>query len=79
MRGAHCFCSLNMEALRQLDRMGTQVVYSEGELVVEEGGDPEKVCVVCKDGMKLTTSSAEGRILLLRIVDRGMCWGWRLL
>ena len=71
VRGAHCFCSLNMEALRQLDRMGTQMMYGEGEQVVEEGGDPERVCVVCKGMLKLTTSSAEGRMLLLRIVGPG--------
>jgi CRP/FNR family transcriptional regulator, cyclic AMP receptor protein len=51
--------------------MGTQVVYGEGERVVEEGADPEQVCVVCKGMLKLTTSSTEGRMLLLRIVGPG--------
>jgi CRP/FNR family transcriptional regulator len=60
-----------MDALRQLDRMGTQVMFGEGERVVEEGDDPEQVCVVCKGVLKLTTSSAEGRILLLRLVGPG--------
>ena len=71
VRGAHCFCSLNIAALRQLDRMGKQVTFGAGETVVEEGGDPEQICVVCKGVLKLTTSSSEGRILLLRIVGPG--------
>ncbi len=71
VRGAHCFCNLDTEALRQLDRMGTQVVYGERERVIEEGGDPDKVCVVCRGMLKLTTSSSDGRLLLLRIVGPG--------
>jgi len=71
VRGAHCFCSLNPEALRELDRMGTQVAYGVGMRVLEEGSLPERVCVVCHGTLKLTTTSQDGRTLLLRIAGAG--------
>jgi CRP/FNR family transcriptional regulator, cyclic AMP receptor protein len=71
VRGAHYFCGLKTEALRQLDRMGTQVVYAERARVVEEGGASEHLYVVCDGTLKVTTSSPEGKMLLLRIVGPG--------
>ena len=71
VRGAHCFCSLNPEALRELDRMGTQVAYGVGMQVLEEGALPERVCVVCHGTLKLTTTSRDGRTLLLRVAGPG--------
>ena len=71
VRGAHCFCSLNTEALRRLDRIGTQVKYAERERVLDEGSLPDRVCVVCHGTLKLTTSSEDGRLLLLRIAGPG--------
>ncbi|WP_213804371.1 Crp/Fnr family transcriptional regulator [Granulicella sp. dw_53] len=60
-----------MDALRELDRLGEQVTYVEGDRVVEEGAAAERVCVVCKGTLKLTTSSRDGRLLLLRIAGPG--------
>jgi CRP/FNR family cyclic AMP-dependent transcriptional regulator len=60
-----------MDALRQLDKLGTQVMFSERETVLTEGSLPEQVCVVCKGALKLTTSSRDGRLLLLRIAGPG--------
>jgi CRP/FNR family transcriptional regulator, cyclic AMP receptor protein len=71
VRGAHCFCSLNVEALRRLDRIGTQVKYAERERVLDEGSLPDRICVVCHGTLKLTTSSGDGRLLLLRIAGPG--------
>ena len=71
VRGAHCFCSLNVEALGRLDRIGTQVKYAERERVLDEGSVPDRVCVVCHGTLKLTTSSEDGRLLLLRIAGPG--------
>jgi CRP/FNR family cyclic AMP-dependent transcriptional regulator len=71
VRGAHCFCSLNVNALRHLDKMGTQLRFAERELVLEEGTVAERVCVLCKGMVKLTTCSREGKVLLLRIAGPG--------
>jgi CRP/FNR family transcriptional regulator len=60
-----------MEALRRLDRIGTQVKYAERERVLDEGSLPDRVCVVCQGTLKLTTSSEDGRLLLLRIAGPG--------
>jgi CRP/FNR family transcriptional regulator len=69
--GAHCFCSLNRDALGHLDQMGTEVRYTAGERVVEEGAAAERICIVCHGTLKLTTSSRAGRLLLLRILGPG--------
>ena len=71
VRGDHYFCALKTEALRELDRMGTQVTYADRERVLVEGEASDRVCVVCKGTLKLTTSSAKGRMLLLRIAGPG--------
>jgi CRP/FNR family cyclic AMP-dependent transcriptional regulator len=71
VRGAHCFCSLNIDALGQLDKMGTEVRYKAGDRILEEGAPAELICVVCKGTLKLMTSSRDGRLLLLRIVGPG--------
>jgi CRP/FNR family cyclic AMP-dependent transcriptional regulator len=71
VRGAHCFCSLNVDALQHLDQMGAEVRYRAGDRILEEGAPAEVICVICKGTLKLTTSSRDGRLLLLRIVGPG--------
>jgi CRP/FNR family cyclic AMP-dependent transcriptional regulator len=71
VRGPHCFCSLSTDALGHLDRMGSEICYRPGERILEEGSPAEMICVICKGTLKLTTSSRDGRLLLLRIVGPG--------
>ncbi len=71
VRGADCFCNLDTEALRVLNGLGTEVRYAERELLLEEGSVPERVCVVCRGMVKLTTSSRDGSLLLLRLAGPG--------
>jgi CRP/FNR family transcriptional regulator len=51
--------------------MGTEVQYAERERLLEEGSDPERVCVVCRGMVKLSTSSPDGGMLLLRLAGPG--------
>jgi CRP/FNR family transcriptional regulator len=71
VRGADCFCSLPDEALRELQAIGTYVRFGDGESVLREGDWADRVYVVCQGSIKLTASSAEGRLLLVRIARPG--------
>ena len=70
-KGAHCFCSLDRVALQRLDGLGTWVRLAPGELVLREGFASDLVYVVCHGTIKLTTSSSDGHLLMLRIAGPG--------
>lgn len=44
--------------------------------VLREGYAAERVYVICRGAIKLTTASVEEKLLLVRVAGRGMCWGW---
>jgi CRP/FNR family transcriptional regulator len=71
VRGPDCFCTLGPEALRELDVSGSRLRFAAGESVLREGYSAGRVYVVCRGKIKLTASSAEGRMLLLRIAGPG--------
>lgn len=70
-KGPHCFCSLDRVALQRLDGLGTWLRFAARERVLMEGSSPDKVYVLCRGTLKLTTSSTDGRLLILRIVGPG--------
>lgn len=71
VRGPHCFCSLDVKALGFLDGIGARRSFGVHERVLWEGAAPEHVYVVCRGTIKLTTSSKDGRLLILRIAGPG--------
>lgn len=71
VRGSECFCTLGSEALRELEVSGSRMRFAAGESVLREGYSADRVYVVCRGRIKLTASSAEGRLLLLRIAGPG--------
>ncbi|MEI9981689.1 MAG: Crp/Fnr family transcriptional regulator [Edaphobacter sp.] len=71
VRETDCFCSLPTDALVELQAVGRHVRFVAGEIVLNEGFAAERVYVVCRGRIKLTASSPEGRLLLLRIAGPG--------
>jgi CRP/FNR family transcriptional regulator len=71
VRETECFCRLSSQALEDLQRRGVPVSFATGEVVVHEGFRGEKVYIVCHGRVKLTASSPEGRLLLLRVAEAG--------
>ncbi|HTH53904.1 MAG TPA: Crp/Fnr family transcriptional regulator [Edaphobacter sp.] len=71
VREGECFCALGPEALRELDASGSCLKFFAGESVLHEGDSADRVYVVCRGRVKLMASSAEGRLLLLRIAGPG--------
>ncbi|MFC6646855.1 Crp/Fnr family transcriptional regulator [Granulicella cerasi] len=70
-RGPDCFCHLPHEALRDLQGLGRNVVLSKGQQLMHEGDEAEQVYMVCAGHLKLYASSADGKVLLLRMAGPG--------
>ncbi|AFL90251.1 cAMP-binding protein [Terriglobus roseus DSM 18391] len=70
-KGPNCFCSLDRVALGRLESVGHWLRLEAKQEVLREGYAPDHVYVVCSGTLKLTTSSMDGRLLLLRIVGPG--------
>jgi CRP-like cAMP-binding protein len=69
------FCNLPPAATQILARITSADVYSKGATLFVEGQSPRGVFILCSDRVKLSTSSADGRTLILRIADQGEVLG----
>ena len=70
-KGPHCFCTLDRVALQRLDGLGSWLRLESHQQVLQEGSASNRVYVICRGTIKLTTSSSDGRLLILRIVGPG--------
>jgi CRP/FNR family transcriptional regulator, cyclic AMP receptor protein len=71
VRGPHCFCSLSPSTVQQLQGIGSHARFGPGEIVLREDATADRVYVVCRGKIKLTASSADGRLLIVRIAGPG--------
>jgi CRP/FNR family transcriptional regulator, cyclic AMP receptor protein len=65
------FCNLSTRALQGLDEISSSSTYPKGAILFVEGQEPRGVFVICNGRVKLTASAADGKSLILRIVDPG--------
>lgn len=75
MREQRLFCDLPREALVKLQNIKATSVYPKGALLCLEGQPPRGVFVLCTGRAKLTTTSAEGKSIILRIAEPGEVLG----
>lgn len=75
LRGDSYFCSLSAETRQDLDAIKHTSSYPEGAVVFVEGQAARGVYVVCQGRAKLTTTSRDGRTLILRIAQAGEILG----
>ncbi|WP_446742029.1 Crp/Fnr family transcriptional regulator [Silvibacterium acidisoli] len=54
-----------------MDSLGSWIHLQSNQPVLQEGSSPNYVYVICSGTIKLTTSSYDGRLLILRIVGPG--------
>jgi CRP/FNR family cyclic AMP-dependent transcriptional regulator len=69
------FCDLPDEALRKLQNIKATAVYPKGALLCLEGQPARGIFVLCTGRAKLSTSSTEGKSIILRIADPGEVLG----
>jgi CRP/FNR family transcriptional regulator, cyclic AMP receptor protein len=74
-REQRLFCDLPNEALLKLQNIKATSVYPKGALLCLEGQPPRGIFVLCTGRAKLTTTSAEGKSIILRIAEPGEVLG----
>lgn len=74
-RKERLFCDLPPAAVHRLASITAPSTYPKGATLFVEGQEPRGVFVLCSGKVKLSTSSADGKTLILRISDAGEVLG----
>jgi len=75
LRGANFFCALSQESLKAFNKIKHATVFPEGAVVFLEGQLPRGVFMLCQGRAKQSTTSRDGRTLILRISKPGEVLG----
>ena len=65
------FCDLSRPALAALDAISSSATYPKDAVLFVEGQEPRGVFVICNGRVKLSTNSAGGQSLIVRIAEPG--------
>ena len=65
------FCDLPQPALAELDVISSSATYPKDAILFVEGQDPRGVFVLCNGRVKLSTTSAHGQSIIVRIAEGG--------
>lgn len=74
-RNQHAFCHLGEDAMAFLESVSTSAECSRGATFFRQGDKCDAVYVLCSGRVKLSTTSSEGRTMILRIADPGYVLG----
>lgn len=69
------FCNLSAAAVQRLANITSPATYPKGATLFVEGQSPRGVFVLCSGKVKLSTSSSDGKTLILRISEIGEVLG----
>ena len=69
------FCQLSPDALKAFEAIKLAGVYPKGAALFFEGQSPRGVYLLCRGRVKLSVCSADGRVLILRIIEPGELLG----
>src|SRR5215467_5748049 len=75
LREAGFFCDLPKESLQDLERIKYASGYPPGAVLFVEGQAPRGVYIICNGRVKLSTTSRDGKTLILRIAQAGEVLG----
>lgn len=67
----HGFCDFPPETLKAFNALGHKQTYPAGALLFAEGQTPRGILVLCSGRVKLSTTSREGKILILKVAGPG--------
>jgi CRP/FNR family cyclic AMP-dependent transcriptional regulator len=74
-RESRSFCNMAPAAVEGLDAIRFSGTYPKGALLFVEGEQPRGVFILCRGKVKLTTTSTEGRTLIVKIATAGEILG----
>src|ERR1700704_661646 len=69
------FCDLPKQTVADLDKIKHASVFPQGAVLFVEGQSPRGVYIICSGRVKLTTTSRDGKTLILRIAQAGEVLG----
>ncbi|HVT43593.1 MAG TPA: Crp/Fnr family transcriptional regulator [Thermoanaerobaculia bacterium] len=75
MRAERRFCNMSDSSIEAVEAIKYAGVYPKGSLLFVEGEEPRGVYILCSGRAKLTSSSSEGKRLILKIVEAGEVLG----
>jgi len=75
VRSEREFCNMSASTVTALDTVKFTGLYPKGSLLFVEGEDPRGVFILCSGRAKLTTSSTEGKTLIVKIAEPGEVLG----
>jgi CRP/FNR family transcriptional regulator, cyclic AMP receptor protein len=75
LRENRMFCNLPPDALEVLQSLKATSVYPKGAMLCLEGQQPRGVFILCTGRAKLSTTSSEGKRIILRIAEPGEVLG----
>src|SRR5215469_4002775 len=70
-RESRLFCNLSPAALQQLSEITASATYPKGAVLFVEGQMARGLFILCAGHVKLSTSSADGKTLIVRISEPG--------
>src|SRR5215813_1733261 len=65
------FCDLPRPVLSALDAISSSATYPKDAILFVEGQDPRGVFVLCNGRVKLSTNSADGKSIIVRMAEPG--------
>jgi CRP/FNR family transcriptional regulator len=75
VRADRLFCNMSVPAVEALDSVKFTGLYPKGSLLFVEGEEPRGIFILCSGRAKLTTSSTEGKTLIVKIAEPGEVLG----
>jgi CRP/FNR family transcriptional regulator len=75
MRQSGYFCEMPPASLEELDKVKYASAYPQGAVLFVEGQAPRGVYMICSGRVKLSTTSRDGKTLILRIAETGEVLG----
>lgn len=75
LRQTGFFCDLPKTSLQELEKVKYASAYPQGAILFVEGQAPRGVYIVCSGRVKLSTTSRDGKTLILRIAEGGEVLG----
>jgi len=71
LRKEHSFCNMSYGLLKNLSASSHQCTYPGGAVLFVEGQMPRGAFMLCSGQVKLSTTSREGKVLILKIAEAG--------
>ena len=75
VRAERLFCTMSSGTVGALDAVKFTGLYPKGSLLFVEGEEPRGIFILCSGRAKLTTSSTEGKTLIVKIAEPGEVLG----